>query len=349
MSLARTALLASDNDLPGALQWLTDQAAASGAIKAAKLSSRLAEEGLVGVVLTRDGMEVNSSSSSSSVEEGMKGGGVRGAMVELGCETDFVARTEEFRLLLEDVTRSIAFFAEPFTTSSSSSSSHNKGRKQQQLRELEWNGIKDIPILPRLEATSTTAYSSTNQHGKIETIKTSIAAIVSRLGENISLKRAISLAIEDDQDVKTLSLASTYSHGSKAGIVSTDSHVFQSGTLASLLLFNLPRGVDRKVTLQAEGLKSLTRSLARQVVAVPTLSVNAQSKVEPIEGEMSTALYDQPLITMASNASFEFEAGSNVKTVLQKWSESRNIEGNGIQVVEVARWTVGGGGVEAEN
>jgi elongation factor Ts len=59
------------------------------------------------------------------------------------------------------------------------------------------------------------------------------------------------------------------------------------------------------------------------------------------EGEPSTALYDQQLITMAPSPKFEFEHGSNVQEVLKKWSQVRGVEGEGLQVVELARWELG--------
>ena len=316
MNIARSALLASGNDLDLALKWLVDEAAKSGAVKAEKLSGRLAQEGLVGVILENDGL----------AGEGFKG--VRGAMVEIGCETDFVARTDEFRDLVEGVARSLSFFAE------------SVGEGGKHFRRLNLDTIKDVPMLPPLSTTSSSTYSPTDEHHKISTISAAIAGTVARLGENISLKRAVSISIDDPDSTY---LASTYLHGvSKSALATGSPNLFQSGTLAGVLLLKLPGG-----KIETEGLKMVLRSLARQVVAVPTTSVagasSEEAKLPVLEGgEVSTALYDQPIMTMASTPAFEFEAGSSVRTVLEKWSASRGIEQGGLQVIEVERWEVGG-------
>lgn len=303
MNLAKAALLASANDLPGALAWLAEQAVTTGAAKAEKLAGREAKQGLVGVVITRNG-------SAGP-------GGVRGAMVELSCETDFVARTDEFRTLLEGITRSLAFFAE-----------------EGGVQPLEWTAIKDVPLLPPLEASSSQTYDPQNDHSRIDTIDTALSAMVSRLGENISLRRALSIALEPLAG--SINFAAMHSHGSKAGLAPSES--FQSGLLAGLVVFQMP-----PETLVAEGLELVTRALARQVVAVPTLTVGLSADAPiVVEGELSTALYEQPILTLASNAGFEFEAGSNVQTILRRWSAARQVAGEGLEAIHVKRWEVGG-------
>lgn len=306
MSVARAALLASDNDTDAALVWLAAQTAATGAVKAAKLAGRAATEGLVGVILERDGLVVS---------EG--GPGVRGALVEIGCETDFVARTDEFRALVEAVTRSLSFFAEAVAP------------PLPQLRELDLEQIKAVPLLPPLSSTSSSSYSPTNSHAAVETIGSAIATTVARLGENIALKRAVSLSIDSSAGF----LASAYVHG--AGKVAGPANRFQSGTLAGLLLFRLPGNA-----IEAEGLRTVTRALARQVVAVPTTSVLGAAAAG--EGEVSTALYEQPLMTMMPSPALEFEAGATVARVLEAWSTARGVRDGGLEVLEVARWDVGG-------
>ena len=59
------------------------------------------------------------------------------------------------------------------------------------------------------------------------------------------------------------------------------------------------------------------------------------------EGEQSTALYEQGLMTMSSSPAFEFESGSKVGRVLAEWSKLRGVEGNGLEVVQLKRWQVG--------
>lgn len=282
------------------------------------MSGREANEGLIGVVLYE-----------GEGGEGEGEGEVRGAMIELSSETDFVARTKEFGQLVEGITRSLAFFAEP-APSSSTTTNINGGKR---IRELKFEEIKEVPMLPRLSTTSSNSYDSSNEHSKVETIGSSIAGIVSRLGENISIRRAVSIAIPSSSS-NGLLLAKTYLHMAKKGEVGSQ---FQSGSMASLLLF---RAASSSKKINRDGLDLMTRALARQVVAVPTSSVISTSSVEEAkEGEMSTALYDQPLITISSNDKFQFEAGSNVKSVLEKWSKDHECQ---LEVLEVERWEVGG-------
>lgn len=297
LSLARSALLSSANDVDAALAWIAAQAADTGAAKAKKLEGRAATEGLVGVALLGDGTG---------------GVGVRAAMVELSCETDFVARTDEFRALLEQITRALAFFAEPST-----SSTH--------LTLHPPSSLADTPLVPSpSDASSTSAPFST--------IGTSISSTISRLGENISLRRAATLSLDPVLPGSTTHLASTYLHGSTSP-ASTDTS-FQSGSLASLLLCRLPSGgeVDRV------DVKSVLRALARQVVAVPTDSVRGSGKGEE---EVSKALYEQPIMTMVSSEKLVFGEGATVEQVLEAWSRKRGVEGD-LEVMEVQRWEVGG-------
>jgi len=84
MMNCRKALQESEGDLEKAVDWLRKQ----GIAKAAKRSSRSASEGIV----------------SSYVHLG----GKIGVIVEVNCETDFVARTDEFQLLAKDIAMHIA-------------------------------------------------------------------------------------------------------------------------------------------------------------------------------------------------------------------------------------------------
>ena len=67
-----------------------------GVLSAAKRGSRTADDGLV--------------------EAYIHGGGRIGAIVELNCETDFVARTEEFQSLAHDVAMQVAAMAPLYIT-----------------------------------------------------------------------------------------------------------------------------------------------------------------------------------------------------------------------------------------
>ncbi|GAA5872330.1 hypothetical protein JCM16303_004478 [Sporobolomyces ruberrimus] len=316
LSLARSALQASNNDLDAALSWIAQQAKETGAKKQEKLASRTADQGLVAVAVLADGTG---------------GTGLRASLVEMRCETDFVARTDEFRELVEGVARSLAFFAEP------SPSSPSSGQGLQCL-DVKSDSTLDMPVVPSPHQV-TEAKSSTTPPSP-ETVRTSLASIVSRLGENIKLHRASSIALEPSlpSSPAPTFLASSYLHASKTPTDVASQSGVQSGTLGGLLIAKLSKGGS----VEKPEVKNLLRALARQVVAIPTSSVTASPSAPPLqEGEPSTALYDQQLITMAPSPKFEFEHGSNVGEVLKKWSQIRGVEGEGLQVTELARWELG--------
>ncbi|GAA5821360.1 hypothetical protein JCM11251_004588 [Rhodosporidiobolus azoricus] len=318
LSLARSALQAANNDLDAALAWIAEQAKESGAAKAEKLASRTAEQGLVAVAVLADGSG---------------GVGVRASLVEMRCETDFVARTDEFRELTEGIARSLAYFAEP----SAQPSLNRLDVKGQQLLET--------PVVPAPSKVAQLAETEDHKTLGGETVKTSIASIVSRLGENIRLHRAASISLEpvlpSASSSQPVYLASSYLHLSKTPSAAAAADGVQSGVLGGLLLARL--SAQDAPSVDPSEVKGLLRALSRQVVALPTTSVlPAPGAEKPAEGEPSTALYDQQLITMAPSPKFEFEAGSSVGKVLEEWSKVRELKGEkGLEVVGLERWELG--------
>src|SRR5687767_11259813 len=75
----KAALAATNGDMEAATDWLR----AKGLAKAAKKSTRVAAEGLVGIAVN----------------------GLTGAMVEVNSETDFVARNEKFQAMVSTIAR----------------------------------------------------------------------------------------------------------------------------------------------------------------------------------------------------------------------------------------------------
>jgi len=80
----RQALEETNGDMEAAKQWLQKR----GLDKAAKKADRETGDGLIGVYV--------------------HAGGKIGAMVKLGCETDFVAKTEEFQTVAREVAMQVA-------------------------------------------------------------------------------------------------------------------------------------------------------------------------------------------------------------------------------------------------
>ncbi|MDA1347431.1 MAG: elongation factor Ts [Chloroflexi bacterium] len=90
----KRALQETDGNMDEAQQYLVKKGMAS----AAKKASRATSDGLV--------------------ESYIHSGGRIGAMIELNCETDFVARTDDFRQLAHDVAMQVAAMAPTYVDSS---------------------------------------------------------------------------------------------------------------------------------------------------------------------------------------------------------------------------------------
>ncbi|MFY9203008.1 MAG: translation elongation factor Ts, partial [Limnochordia bacterium] len=80
----KKALVETNGDMEAALDYLKEK----GLSKAAKKAGRIAAEGLVDAYVHM--------------------GGRIGVLVEVNCETDFVAKTEEFKQLVKDIAMHIA-------------------------------------------------------------------------------------------------------------------------------------------------------------------------------------------------------------------------------------------------
>ena len=88
----KKALVAVDGDVEKAIEYLREK----GLAAAAKKAGRIAAEGLVETYITEDGS--------------------RGAVVELNCETDFVARTDEFKDLAHNIAMQVAACSPQYLT-----------------------------------------------------------------------------------------------------------------------------------------------------------------------------------------------------------------------------------------
>jgi len=83
LSICKKALSESNNNFAEAEVWLKEQAQAQGWAKAQKLQGRNTSQGLLGLRLADK----------------------KAAIVELNCETDFVARNEKFKSILDSLTK----------------------------------------------------------------------------------------------------------------------------------------------------------------------------------------------------------------------------------------------------
>jgi len=301
---AREALAASNNDVSAALKWLQNDLAVSGAKKAAKVAHRAAGEGLIGASVLSRG-----TGSPSS------GGGVRAALVELNCETDFVARNALFGQLIADVAHTAAFLAEP-------ESKDKDNHHQTHMRRVPRAQLLDAPLLSA-EGRVPVVGSGGGSVGS------AIRDAIAKLGENIVLQRAVSVVHDpvprtrSDLGLRVVSYTHGGVHPAQGRIGALSLLALKSSRLTPLL-----STVDFR-----EGLERVERALARQIVGFET------SAIRGAEG----ALYDQPFMMFA-----DAREGETVEAELERWAREKQLvldtdgtDTGGLEVVEFVKWTVG--------
>jgi len=300
LSKAKEALTVANNDVDAALEWLEKDLITSGAKKKEKVQGRTVGEGLVGVSVLSNGFSNQNA-----------GRGVRAAMVELNCETDFVARNQLFGELLDDVAHTAAFISD-FDT-------------YHTIADSKTFLDKFLLPAPLLSARDPSRKPTTDVGGAID-------ALIAKVGENVSLTRAVSIShpLPSPQSDVALRVAS-YLHGSIAGGLTSQGRI---GALALLALKSPRLSTITENSTFPEEIEKLQRSLARQIVGLETLL---------IQGADETALYNQPFMMLAGS-------DQPVGTVLTQWATEKGLtkpgeEGSGLEVLEFAKWSVGGGGV----
>ena len=305
LSKIREALVQSNNSIPDALVWIEKDMATSGQSKLDKVGSRPTTQGVISICILSEG-------------GGFKTvGGVRAAMVELNCETDFVARNELFTQLATDIAHSAAFMSEAKKTD---------GNQQVEFNPLSVDELKEGPfIIP---------WNRGVKYGK--SVHTAIRDTILKVGENISLRRATSIVEDAPLDPsRTFLRLSSYIHGRLENT--------SCGRIGALALLHLrsPQFSRLKFSDQfRENMSMLERSLARQLVAFPSLKSIRPTPETQEEGE---ALYKQQFITFPGELS-----NNTVEEALRKWSISEGLvnpnkdDGSGIDVLSFAHWSVGG-------
>jgi elongation factor Ts len=305
---AREALVASDNDIDKALHWLEEDLSQNGEKKAKKLEGRVTSEGLVAVAVLSEGVGGLAAGATGSV---------RVAIVELNCETDFVARNDLFGNLAKDIAHTAAFFSEYPLLSSGL------------IRSVPLEELSDSPLL-----SSNTSSSSPTGSSVAISINTSIQNTISKLGEKISLRR-LSTFVTSPPSFNSAYRVGSYVHGSIGALSST---TIQAGRIASLVALRVSAPSIPNLLVNPrfkKDIPSLSRSLARQIVGLPTTSISSPSpSVQP--NPESEALYDQPFLMLADGGGSEKKVGD----VMNDWVKDRDGVGE-VEVVEFVRWGVG--------
>ena len=300
LAATRTQAAPDTDDVAAAVQWLESDRQKEGARRAAKVATRRTAEGVIGVCSLADGVSERA----------------RGAIVELNCETDFVARNELFAVLARDIAHTAALF--PL------------------ISDVQGGAISDIDIGTFLECPIAPFGTP---HETPRTVGAAIVECISRLGEKIELSRAA--ALFDTPGIVT----GMFAHGAVAAPPATDvtRATFAAGKVAALIAASIPRiPSDDAMHKRA---RALSRSLARQAAGFDTRSV---SGAETTEGP-STALLEQPFAMLLPAAEGASDGETPVREVLAAWAQTHLGSADAVSVAALRRWEVGEHAAPAED
>ncbi|XP_060644978.1 elongation factor Ts, mitochondrial [Drosophila nasuta] len=175
----KKALELHNNDISQAEKWLHEQAQSMGWSKATKVADRVTTQGLVGVLIN----------------------GNRGAMVELNCETDFVARNDTFKRFVDHVSRIVLHYTD-----------------QTEFDGDIWKLGFDADALKNLE---------TPQGGNLAD---HLALLIGAIGENASIRRALCFKVNNDL------MLTGYAHPAPTNITTTQ-NITQVGKYGAIVAF----------------------------------------------------------------------------------------------------------------
>uniref|UniRef100_A0A669BUR9 Elongation factor Ts, mitochondrial n=1 Tax=Oreochromis niloticus TaxID=8128 RepID=A0A669BUR9_ORENI len=239
----KKALEKFDNDVAQAETWLHEQAQKEGWSKANKLEGRKAKEGLIGVFV----------------------GDKAAVMVEVNCETDFVARNEKFQQLVKDVT---------FATLA-----HHRNKTQSQPGYVK--SVLSSDDLSKLSV------------GEGTSLADQVALTIGHLGENMSLKRAVTVGIPAEWKI------GSYVHGG----ISTQTEVAM-GRYGALVIFQGGKEGEQEM---------LGRKLGQHIVGESPLSLGNMDDLPC--GESETCLLPQTFLADPSRTVAQFLRGQQARVL----------------------------------
>jgi elongation factor Ts len=176
----KKALEKSGGDMNKATDYLREQ----GLTQAAKKASRIAREGMI----------------YSYIHPGDK----LGVLLELNCETDFVARTEDFKLLAKDMAMQIAA-TNPLVVSRSDLRPELLEKEKEIYRTQAKNEGKPEKIIEKIVEGKLEKYfqevcllEQPFVKDQDRTVKDRINETLAKLGENITVKRFVRFRLGDE-------------------------------------------------------------------------------------------------------------------------------------------------------
>ena len=179
MGDCKQALVESKGDVEGAIVVLRKKGVATAAKKAARITSE------------------------GSVASYIHAGGKIGVLVEVNCESDFVARTDDFKTLVHDIAMHIAASDPRFIRKEDVTPEAYEKEKDIYRAQATQTGKPAAVIEKIVEGKMTKFYEEVCLYEqpfiKEQTVTVSqlIASVIGRLGENISVKRFARFKVGD--------------------------------------------------------------------------------------------------------------------------------------------------------
>lgn len=181
----RKALVESEGDMQKAVEYLQKKSLAS----AAKKSGRIAAEGAVGSYIHM--------------------GGKIGVMAEVNCETDFVARTEQFQTLVKDICMHIAAMSPQFVDTDEVPAEDVAKQREIFTEQMKESG-KPANIIDKIVDGKVKKWYSevclleqTFVKDNDKTVRELLTAAVSKIGENIKIRRFARYALGEGLEKRT--------------------------------------------------------------------------------------------------------------------------------------------------
>ena len=169
----RNALKEFPNDIEKACQWLREK----GMAFAVKKAGRVAKQGLVYSYI--------------------HGNGSLGVLVEVKCETDFVAKTEDFQSLVKEIAMQVAAVAPTYVAKEQVPTSIIEAEKEIYKAQLKEEGKPEEVWDKIIEGKIEKFYGQICLYDQIsirdtsekETVRDLVTKIMAKIGENIIIKR----------------------------------------------------------------------------------------------------------------------------------------------------------------
>lgn len=179
---AKQALIDAGGDLDAAMRLLKER----GQAQVAKRSGREANEGVIGTYVHYQNNRP-----------------VIGVLVELACETDFVAKSDEFNTIANDLALHVSWGDPLWITRDQVDEAALAEQRELFAKQAESDG-KPVDVIPRIVEGKLEAWYADNVLYEQKfvnperfdgTVGEMIAALATKMGENISVRRIARLAV----------------------------------------------------------------------------------------------------------------------------------------------------------